>query len=143
MATRQIFIDDLDGTEEGVETVEFGLGGTNYQIDLGKANQERLQVFLDEFIAVAAVIGRDGTPRKRAPRPRTVNRKAEAGREIDEAVAELPKTADLPPFDIKIARAWLRENNHDVPARGKLRAEVVMPYLESEAFKEWQSEQAE
>lgn len=139
MATRQIFIDDLDGTEDGVETVTFGIDGLTYEIDLASTNQERLRTFLDEFVASARPVGRENG-RKRATR-RPANRKTQAAATIAEETAAIPATADLPDFDSKLARVWLKDNGFQAPTRGKLRAEVVLPYIESDAFKLWQEEQ--
>jgi hypothetical protein len=141
MGTRQIFIDDLSGTEDGVETVGFGIDGVTYEIDLGSENQERLRTFLDEFVAAARPIARDG--RKRPPRG-SGNRKAQAHRVIEQEKREGTVTvvAEVPDFDAKLARAWLRKNKFEVPDRGRIRAEVAAPYLESDEFKAWQEKQA-
>ncbi|MEE1622083.1 Lsr2 family protein [Zafaria sp. Z1313] len=42
-------VDDLDGTP-AVETVQFGLDGSHYEIDLGPENAARLRGFLAGFI---------------------------------------------------------------------------------------------
>jgi len=45
--------DDLDGSAEDVITCAFGLGNSQYLIDLGPANREELETFLDKFIQAA------------------------------------------------------------------------------------------
>lgn len=57
MATITKLIDDLDGSEDGVETVRFALGGKAYELDLGPANRQRLDDALAPFIAAARMPG--------------------------------------------------------------------------------------
>ena len=60
----ELFSDDLDeNTTEGVETVEFAVGGVTYEIDLGPENQEKLTKALEPFVAAGR---RTGGRRKRA-----------------------------------------------------------------------------
>ncbi len=54
------FVDDLDGSAEGVSTVEFGLDGVTYAIDLSPANHRRLLQALEPMVEKA----------RRAPRGR-------------------------------------------------------------------------
>jgi hypothetical protein len=61
-------IDDLDGTP-AVETVQFGMDGTLYQVDLSAANAARLRDALAAFIGAArrrrrapAFVARGGHP---------------------------------------------------------------------------------
>lgn len=51
MATKTIRVDDIDGTEEGVETVQFSFRGKPYSIDLSAANQKKLADALAPYIA--------------------------------------------------------------------------------------------
>lgn len=138
MATRQVFIDDLNGSEDGVETIVFAIDGQNYQIDLGVENQDRLRGFLAEFCEAAVMLDRNGNP---ARGKQAANRKTLARQQLrteSGSVAAAPAPAgELPKFDVKTARAWLREHELPVPDRGKLRAEVVQPYLESDDYKAW------
>jgi hypothetical protein len=68
MARHEIVVyrDDLDGSEEGVKVVKFGLDGISYEIDLGPANHEKLRSALAPYIAVAAKAGGAGGRRTRA-----------------------------------------------------------------------------
>ena len=43
-------VDDIDGTEEGVDTVRFGLDGQDYEIDLNAGRQEKLREFLAPYV---------------------------------------------------------------------------------------------
>ena len=49
-------VDDLDG-EVADETVEFGVDGKNYEIDLSTANAKKLRDALAEFVAAARRAG--------------------------------------------------------------------------------------
>ncbi len=76
MATITKLIDDLDGSEDGVETVRFALGGKAYELDLGPANRQRLDDALAPFIASArmpgsayAKVARTSTRASSAPKP--------------------------------------------------------------------------
>lgn len=52
-------IDDLDGTtSDTVRTVEFGLDGVTYEIDLNDDHANQLRGYLAEFIASARRAGR-------------------------------------------------------------------------------------
>src|SRR4051812_23386254 len=57
MAQITKLIDDLDGSEDGVETVRFALAGKAYELDLSAANQQRLEDALQPFISVARMPG--------------------------------------------------------------------------------------
>lgn len=74
-------VDDLDGTDSpDIETVEFGLDGVTYEIDLGPENAESLRSGLAGFIDAAR---RTGGRLKRGAGPRTTtsgNHTAPAGR---------------------------------------------------------------
>ena len=51
--TRAYLVDDLDGSEENVNSVSFSLDKTNYEIDLSAANEARLRDKLAKFVAAA------------------------------------------------------------------------------------------
>lgn len=50
-------IDDLDGTEDDVSNVEFGIDGKEYEIDLSAPNAERLRSAIAPFLASARRAG--------------------------------------------------------------------------------------
>lgn len=50
--TQIVFTDDIDGSEAG-GTINFGLGGTDYEIDLNAAHAEQFQKAVSPFIAAA------------------------------------------------------------------------------------------
>ena len=90
-------VDDTDGTEltdgEG-ETVTFTLGGHNYEIDLSLKNADKLRGEFQDYIA--------------------------AGRTMTGSRVQSKSTAKTSTSDAKNARAWAKENNIEVPERGRI-----------------------
>lgn len=101
-------LDDLDyanGVETpGAKTVEFGLEGTLYEIDLAQTNDEKLRITLADYIAKA----RKTTAPARARKPRKAH-----------------VSAGLAPAARKEIRAWAKANGAQLGERGRLPAEVV------------------
>lgn len=102
-------VDDLDGSE-AEETVEFGLDGVNYQIDLSGENAEELRDALAQYVEHARRAGGRKKPggkgqSKSSGRPATVDR------EQNQAI-----------------RAWARKNGFNISDRGRIPAEVVDAY---------------
>lgn len=97
-------VDDLDGSEAD-ETVEFGLDGISYQIDLSAKNAESLRETLASYVDHARRSG----GRKRPPRAGGgTGRTAAVDREQNQAI-----------------RAWARKNGFAVSDRGRIPTEVV------------------
>jgi hypothetical protein len=98
-------VDDMDGTE-AEETVEFGLDGATYQIDLSSDNAEALRGALADYVEHARRSGGrkrpPGRPGARAPRT------ASADREQNQAIRE-----------------WARKQGFKVSDRGRIPSEVV------------------
>lgn len=63
LATREItsLIDDIDGTP-AASTVEFGLDGQDYVIDLSRSNRNNLIRDLARYMAAARPVGGSGPP---------------------------------------------------------------------------------
>jgi hypothetical protein len=102
-------VDDLDGTE-AEETVEFGLDGATYQIDLSDDNAGRLRDALEEYVDHARRSG----GRKRAPgRP---------------AVGRAPRPASADREQNQAIREWARKQGMNVSDRGRIPAEVLDAY---------------
>ncbi|MEV5508987.1 histone-like nucleoid-structuring protein Lsr2 [Streptomyces orinoci] len=97
MAQRVVVMlsDDIDGSEAD-ETVEFGIDGKSYEIDLNKANAKKLREILAPYMAMG---------RKRARSGRTYRR-----------------TAVAP--DPAAVRAWARSHGMEVPPRGRIPKKV-------------------
>lgn len=93
-------VDDLDGSNAD-ETVEFGLDGVSYQIDLATKNADKLRKALAAYVDH----GRRSGGRKRRS---AGGGSPSADREQNQAI-----------------RAWARENGYEVSERGRIPTEVV------------------
>lgn len=94
-------VSDLSGKEGDVETIEFGLDGVGFEVDLTPGEAEKLRGVLEPYVLAGRRLGRNGKPRGSAsssvrvgPDPRTV-------------------------------REWARNAGKDIPARGRIPAAVV------------------
>jgi len=96
-----LLIDDLDGGDAD-ETVEFGLDGSAYEIDLSAKNAGKLRDALAEYVAQA----------RRVSRKRTTQRAKPSGRGASAAHI----------------RQWARENGYEVSERGRVSTEVREAY---------------
>jgi hypothetical protein len=107
MAQRHIvtLVDDLDGGA-AEETVEFGLDGSRYEIDLSKKNAAALRDALANYVAHARR-GRGGRVSATGRR----GRPARGDREQTQAI-----------------RAWARKNGHKVGEKGRIPAAVLEAY---------------
>src|SRR5882724_7178511 len=96
-----LLTDDLDGGEAD-RTVEFGLDGVNYTIDLSEKNAGKLRKSLDPFLSAATRVGRSGgvasTARRSAPAST-----GRASRDENQAIRE-----------------WANKNGHPVSERGRI-----------------------
>jgi Lsr2 len=102
-------IDDLDG-DQADETVEFGLDGKNYEIDLSSKNAGRLRDGLAEFVAAARRPG----GRRRAGGGGAASaaaRRPSVDREQNQAI-----------------RDWARKRGMKVSDRGRIPADVLEAY---------------
>ena len=93
--------DDLDGGPAD-ETVRFGLGGTDYEIDLSTKNANAFRRQLAPFIEHARRTGRG--QRRRTGR----------------TVSSRERSADI--------RAWAKDQGITVSERGRIPADVVAQY---------------
>jgi hypothetical protein len=91
--------DDVDGGE-AAETVEFGLDGTTYAIDLSEQNAKKLRETLDGYVSKA---------RKVSVR-RSTGRKTSSG------------------IDIHAVRAWAEANGIEVSKRGRISRDIVSQF---------------
>jgi len=103
-------VDDLDGSE-AEETVEFGLDGAFYEIDLSEDNAERLRDALNEYVEHA---------RRSGGRKRTGGRVAVAGR--------APRTASADREQNQAMREWARKQGMNISDRGRIPKEVAEAY---------------
>ncbi|RSM80488.1 nucleoid-associated protein Lsr2 [Amycolatopsis sp. WAC 01375] len=105
-------VDDIDGTE-AEETVEFGLDGVTYHIDLSADNAEELRDIVGQYVEH----GRRAGGRKR---------KAMVGTAALSPVSKAPTAADRE--QNQAIRAWARRNKYDVSDRGRIPSEIVEAY---------------
>ncbi|WP_430648089.1 histone-like nucleoid-structuring protein Lsr2 [Agromyces sp. GXS1127] len=92
-------IDDIDGTD-AAETITFTLDGTSYEIDLSADNAVKFRSALEPYTAAARKTARRSTRRG-------VSSSGATSKEI---------------------RAWAAENGVEVPARGRIPADVQEQY---------------
>ncbi len=93
--------DDLDGGP-AAETVRFGLGGAEYEIDLSKKNARAFRKGLSQFVEHARKAGRAQS--RRAAR----------------TSASRQRSGDI--------RAWAKANGIALSERGRIPADVVQQY---------------
>ena len=93
--------DDFDGGPAD-ETVRFGLGGTDYEIDLSKKNASRFRRQISPYIEHARKAGRG--PRRRPGR----------------TASSREHSSDI--------RAWAKDQGIAVSDRGRIPASVVAQY---------------
>jgi len=100
-----MLVDDLDGGAAD-ETVEFGLDGVTYEIDLSAANAAKLREAFAPYVSEARRSGR----RRTGGRSRGGSRGSSGG----VSAAEI--------------REWARANGFKVPDRGRVSAQVRQAY---------------
>jgi hypothetical protein len=98
-------VDDFDGEATADETVEFGLDGVTYEIDLSAKNAAKLRNDLKQWVEAGRRVG--GRRRGRAAAPASRGRGA-IDREQSAAIRE-----------------WARRNGHNVSTRGRIPADVI------------------
>jgi nucleoid-associated protein Lsr2 len=104
-----LLTDDLDGGEAD-RTVEFGLDGVNYTIDLSEKNAGKLRKALDPFLNAATRVGRS-TAVSPVARRGAAPSSGRASREENQAIRE-----------------WANKNGHEVSERGRIPSHIVAAY---------------
>ena len=100
---RTLFIDDIDGSEaEG--TVQFGLDGTNYEIDLNTKHAEALRKSLARYLQASRKISASRRPSR--------TRRSSASNGVNNSEV----------------REWARSQGIDVKERGRIPAELVVKF---------------
>jgi hypothetical protein len=105
-----VLTDDLDGGDAD-RTVEFGLDGVSYTIDLSEENAGKLRKVLDPFIAAGNRVGRGGLESRRPTRRSGSAAPTRSDRDQNKAIRE-----------------WASKNGYDVSERGRIPASVVEAY---------------
>jgi hypothetical protein len=102
-----LLTDDLDGSEAD-RTVEFGLDGVNYTIDLSEKNAGKLRKALDPFLNAGTKVGRGGLGHS-GRRPAAPS--ARSSRDANQAIRE-----------------WATQNGHELSDRGRIPSHIVEAY---------------
>ena len=104
-------VDDLDGTaSDDVTSVQFGLDGVTYEIDLRDANAEKLRGVLATYVASGR---RTGGRVKRGTRPAGGAGSSGNG-------------------DASLIREWASANGIELAARGRIPSHVAESYREAQ-----------
>ena len=109
-------IDDLDGKSEADETVEYGVDGVTYEIDLTKDNAETLREVFAPYIAAARRTGgrtRSGTGSR--------GRSSGSGGAVSNAAGRSREA-------LRAIRDWAKSSGWTVSDRGRLPSNVVEAY---------------
>src|ERR1700730_5406885 len=96
-------VDDFDGEGAADETVEFGLDGVTYEIDLATKNATKLRSELTQWVGAGRRVGGRRRGRSSSGRGRGA-----IDREQSAAIRE-----------------WARRNGHNVSTRGRIPADVI------------------
>jgi hypothetical protein len=108
-------VDDMEAGEgaelDADQTVEFGLDGKMYEIDLSTKNATRLRTDIQKYIQYA--------------RPLVVKRK-QASKPAAHGTSD---ASGMDPVQLKAAREWLRNNGHpDLSNKGRIPRELLDKY---------------
>ena len=103
--TTVTLVDDLDGSEAD-EQIEFSVDGKSYEIDLSKANSQRLRDALAPFISAARRTGGRRSSGSSSPPSRPA-----ADREHNQAIRE-----------------WAKGQGMKISERGRIPSDVLEAY---------------
>ena len=104
-------VDDITGEtiEDGKgRTIAFTVDGVQYEIDLAEKQADKFAKALDPYVTHARKIG----GRRAAATP---SRGGKGSRD----------------YDPKAVRAWAQSNNVELPARGRIPADIIEKYKDS------------
>ncbi len=102
-----VLTDDIDGSTAD-RTVEFGLDGVGYTIDLSEENIGKLREALNPYLEVATRVSRAGI-RRGAPAPAT--QATRTNRQQNQAI-----------------RDWASQNGYEMSDRGRIPSNIVEAY---------------
>jgi hypothetical protein len=132
MAKRTILVDDIDGSEAGVETRRFSVGDQKYEIDLSPRNREALVDALRPFIACARRVGGPAGRSLRQPSAPAVVAESAAGAADDEDYCPpVPMMGREERDDI---REWATAHGHDLKSRGRFPKSILDAYYADHAI---------
>lgn len=108
-----LLTDDLDGGAAD-RTVEFGIDGVTYTIDLSEKNVGKLRKALDTYIDAGSRVGRGA-----GGEPRRGGRRRNAGG---------PSPVRSSRDENRAIREWAVKNGYNVSERGRIPASVIVAY---------------
>ncbi|WP_329050742.1 Lsr2 family protein [Amycolatopsis sp. NBC_01488] len=103
-------LDDIDGST-AAQTVQFGLDGVTYEIDLSDGNASALRDELARYIAAGRRVG---------------------GRKVRVATGQSTTTSTTDRERNQQIRAWANANGYEVSERGRLSSEVIAAYEQAQ-----------
>lgn len=103
-------LDDIDGST-AAQTVQFGLDGVTYEIDLSDDNAASLRDELARYIAAGRRVG---------------------GRKVRVATGQSTTTSTTDRERNQQIRAWANANGYEVSERGRLSSEVIAAYEQAQ-----------
>lgn len=115
MARKVILTDDMEDSEVEADagTVKFSFDGNSYEIDLSTTNKLRLQDTLAKWVAKARKVGGSrATPAKKPTKK--------------------PTGSGLSPDQLTAIREWARRNGHNVSDRGRVPADIILAFEQSQ-----------
>ncbi|MCV7259503.1 histone-like nucleoid-structuring protein Lsr2 [Mycobacterium shimoidei] len=95
-------VDDFDGEGAADETVEFGLDGVTYEIDLSTKNATKLRNDMKKWVDAGRRVGGRRRGRSAGRGRGTIDREQSAA-----------------------IREWARRNGHNVSTRGRIPADII------------------
>jgi Lsr2 len=104
-------VDDITGEtiEDGKgRTIKFSVDGADYEIDLAEKQADKFAQALDTYVTHARKVG---------------------GRRVASTAARGGKPSR--DYDPKAVRAWAQSNSVDLPARGRIPADVIQRFRDS------------
>ena len=102
-----LLTDDIDGSEAD-RTVELGLDGVKYTIDLSEKNVGKLRKSLEPYLTAATRLGRSRSEDRRTARRDGSGGRARAHRDQNQAIRE-----------------WAAKNGYSISSRGRIPSVVV------------------
>ena len=106
--------DDVDGSIAS-ETVQFGLDGATYEIDLSEQNAEKLRDFLSPYV---------GSARKMSGARASGSRRGRRAASASDGAAQASNQE---------IRSWAESQGITVSKRGRIPADVVAKFQEAQA----------
>lgn len=103
------FTDDIDGSEKDVRTVQFGIDGQTFEIDLSDGNRAKLMAALEPFIKAGTKVTNNVRP-------------------IGSAKSARVNSSKPTPEYLKAVRTWVRDNGYKVSDYGRVPDYMLAAY---------------